>query len=255
LREDLRNPQLLYAGTEFAAWCSIDRGQTWNKMNNNLPTVAIHEFALHPAGSEVVVATHGRSLWACDVAVLRQTRAEHLTDQAALYAPTPVVRWHREPSRGRTNRRFVGQNPPSGAQVYYALPKKAKAVSLQVLDVEGDVLRELRAASDPGLHRVAWDLTRTPRKATGTAPAKPGGPVPEGVYRLVLTVDGQAFTQTVRIERDPAAPPEADGAEEESNSGEEAEREEPHTPIAAWNALGWGMPSSVRKRIVGRCSS
>lgn len=206
LREDLRNPNLLYAGTEFAAWCSIDRGQTWNKMNTNLPTVAVHEFALHPESGELVAATHGRSLWICDVSVLRQTRPEHFTDQAVLYAPEPVVRWHPEPSRGRTNRRFVGQNPPSGAQIHYALPKKADKVKLQILDIAGEVVRELNVSGDPGLHRVTWDLTQTARKASATASARPGGPVPEGAYRLALDVDGQAFSQVIRIERDPNAP-------------------------------------------------
>ena len=207
LREDLRNQHLLYVGTEFAAWCSIDRGQTWNKMNTNLPTVAVHEFALHPESGELVIATHGRSLWVCNVSVLRQIRPEHFTDQAALYAPEPVVRWQREPSRGRTNRRFVGQNPPSGAQIYYSLPKKAEKVSLQILDITGDVVRELRASGDPGLHRLTWDLTRAAAKRPAPpATAKPAGPVPEGAYRLVLSVDDQQLTQTISIERDPAAP-------------------------------------------------
>jgi len=211
VREDLRNPNLLYAGTEFAAWCSIDRGQTWSKMNTNLPTVAIHEFAQHPESGELVVATHGRSLWICDVSVLRQIRPDHFTDRAVLYAPEPVVRWHREPSRGRTNRRFVGQNPPAGAQIYYALPKKADKVTLQIMDIKGDVVRELNVSGDPGLHRVTWDLTQTARKASATAPARPGGSVAEGAYRLVLDADGQPFTQVIRIERDPTAPATASG--------------------------------------------
>ena len=57
LREDIKNQNVLYAGTEFAAWASLDRGANWLKINNNLPTVAIHEFAQHPTTGEVVVAT------------------------------------------------------------------------------------------------------------------------------------------------------------------------------------------------------
>src|SRR5262249_3223369 len=62
LREDISNPDLLYLGTEFAVWASLDRGKSWVKINNNLPTVAVHEIAIHPTAGEIVAATHGRSL-------------------------------------------------------------------------------------------------------------------------------------------------------------------------------------------------
>src|SRR5262249_25644872 len=71
LREDVENGQLLYLGTEFAAWASINRGESWTKINNNLPTVAIHEIAVHPTAGGIVAATHGRSLWVLDVGALR----------------------------------------------------------------------------------------------------------------------------------------------------------------------------------------
>ena len=63
LREDVLNPNLLYLGTEFATWASVNRGQAWHKINNNLPTVAVHELAIHPTAGEMVAATHGRSAW------------------------------------------------------------------------------------------------------------------------------------------------------------------------------------------------
>lgn len=234
LREDLENRNLLFLGTEFAAWCSLDRGQSWTKMNTNLPTVAVHEFALHPANGELVAATHGRSIWICDVTTLRQIKAEHFTEQAALYAPATVVRWHREPVRGRTNRRFNGENPPTGAAIYYALPKKPQKLTLKVIDIEGRVVRELSASSEPGLHRVAWDLVRSaPRGQGETGAASSGerpaaaGPVAAGNYRVELQVDDQTYAQTLRIERDPSAPADAVAAEEESSAEEEnREREE-----------------------------
>ena len=72
LREDVTNPNLLYCGTEFALVVSLDRGGSWAKLNNNLPTVAVHEVAIHPTAGEIVAATHGRSLWILDVTALRQ---------------------------------------------------------------------------------------------------------------------------------------------------------------------------------------
>src|SRR5206468_3084670 len=53
LREDVTNPDLLYLGTEFGIWASLDRGKSWTRLNNNLPTVAVHEIAVHPTAGEI----------------------------------------------------------------------------------------------------------------------------------------------------------------------------------------------------------
>jgi len=245
LREDLENPNLLFLGTEFGAWFSLDRGVYWNRLGANLPTVAVHEFALHPENGEIVAATHGRSLWVLDVSSLRQIKAEYLADQPALYQPGPAVRWRSEPARGRTNRRFVGQNPASGAQIYYSLPKKADRISLKIVDINGATLRELAPRKEPGLHRLVWDLRGAaprstnslargaasavapgigPRSGRGGAGASEGGAIGRGggsggggrggaapsvgpgTYRVVLAVDGTEIARTLRVESDPIVP-------------------------------------------------
>jgi photosystem II stability/assembly factor-like uncharacterized protein len=267
LREDVQNPNLLYLGTEFAVYASINRGGGWTRLNNNLPTVAVHEIAVHPTAGEIVAATHGRSLWILDVTALRQMSPEALVDKPMLFQPSPAVRWQTQPRHGGTNRRFVGQNPPPGAQIFYSLPQKANQVSLRVLDVDGSALAQLTGSTEAGLHKVAWDLSRgggrrvggdrdqfragggsqpsggertgaarrrastaaageqtppagaeQPRPATGGRPRQaaggrnrpnqgPGrGLIPPGTYRVVLTVDGKEFMQTLRIEADPNAP-------------------------------------------------
>ena len=82
LREDVKNPNLLYCGTEFALYVSLNRGSTWTKINNNLPTVAVHEVAVHPTAGEIVAATHGRSLWILDITALRQMASDKIKDEA-----------------------------------------------------------------------------------------------------------------------------------------------------------------------------
>jgi photosystem II stability/assembly factor-like uncharacterized protein len=278
LREDVENPNLLYCGTEFAAFASIDRGGHWTKINNNLPTVAVHEIAVHPTAGEIVAATHGRSLWILDVTALRQVTAETVADKPALYRPNTVTRWQQQPNRGRTNRRFVGQNPSRDALVYYSLPKAAEKVGLEVFDINGAVVSRLTGPTDAGLHRVAWDLASGPagggqrggfgqrgggggqRGEAGqrgggqrggeqaqAAPQRGGGqrggagqrgggggggpglrrPVPPGVYRVVLTVDGQTFTQTLRVEGDPnSAARLVTGEEEDEGDDEDIDRDD-----------------------------
>jgi photosystem II stability/assembly factor-like uncharacterized protein len=220
LREDVKNPNLLYLGTEFAVWVSLDRGQKWHKLNNNLPTVAVHEIAVHPTANEIVAATHGRSLWILDVTPLRQLSADVLKARATLFEPEPVVRWRSEPARGSIygtgSRRFYGTNPPRGAQLYYLLTAKADKVAIKVLDINGKTVKELQAKNEAGLQRAVWDLTMPAPPPAKTDDAKPpprrGGPpplrpAPAGAYRIVLVVDGVELSQSVRIERDPTLPP------------------------------------------------
>lgn len=241
LREDITNPNLLYCGTEFAIFASIDRGQSWTKLNGNLPTVAVHEIAVHPTAGEIVAATHGRGIWILDATPLRQMTAETVQAKPTLYQPNTVVRWQRQPSRGRTNRAFVGQNPPTGAQIYYSLPKKAEKVSLEIFDVKGESVSKLAPSSAAGLHRLTWEVTTAPPRDAGGAEGRgrggPGGggggggrgaagggggggtrSLPPGAYRIVLTVDGQAMTQTLIVEGDPNAASRGIASDDDSDS-------------------------------------
>jgi photosystem II stability/assembly factor-like uncharacterized protein len=213
LREDLRNPDLLYLGTEFALFASINRGAAWFKINGpTLPTVAVHEIAQPTTADEIVAATHGRSLWVLDVTTLRQLRAAHWKGQAELFAPAPVTRWHLDFTREgmfRTGtRHFVGQNPPRQAVFDYLLPKKAEKLSLKVLDPYGNVVRDLDVSKekDAGIHRVNWDLVSGPAPKgapPGTRFTPYAQPANPGTYRIVLDADGAAFSRIVNIEPDP----------------------------------------------------
>jgi hypothetical protein len=236
LREDPVNQNLLLCGTEFAAFASINRGGYWTKINANLPTVAIHELAIHPTAGEVVAATHGRSLWVLDITPLRQMKPETVKANAFLYTPAVATKWRMEPARGTMygagSKKFFGENPPAGTQIYYSLSGTPEKVSLKIVDYAGATVRELTVKKEPGLHRIPWDLTRPSLRTVvglqaGTelpeeALRRPGGllsqPVPPGTYRVVLNVDGQEFNQALRVEADPnslVGAIAADGDEEE----------------------------------------
>ena len=68
--EDPKNPAVLYAGTEFGLFVSTDRGGSWNRIRSGLPTVPIHEIVFHPRENDMILATHGRSIWILDDAWL-----------------------------------------------------------------------------------------------------------------------------------------------------------------------------------------
>ncbi len=159
--------------------------------------------------------------------------ADVLKAQVHLFKPIAAVRWQMEPAHGRTNRRFVGENPPLGAEIYYLLQKKAEKIAMKVVDFEGKTIGELQASADPGLHRIVWDLARAPTResrggpfgagrrgggatggptrggAGGPGPGRggrgpSGPPATPGMYRVVLSVDGQEFAQALRVDADPA---------------------------------------------------
>ncbi len=178
LREDLKNQNLLYCGTEFGAWASLNRGETWTSLNSNLPTVPVFELTQHPTAGEIVAATHGRGIWILDVTTLRQITPASMGTSAALYEPNAVVRWRSEPQKGSIygngHRLWIGQNPPRGAQIHYSLAQKATAVKLVVQDILGNTVQELQAPNVPGLNVVTWSLNRAQRRGPGGGPGGGG---------------------------------------------------------------------------------
>lgn len=247
LREDITTSEILYCGTEFGIWVSINRGQTWAKLSNNLPTVPVHEVAQPTTASEIVIATHGRSVWVLDVASLRQMTPEVCKAPVTFFVPATATRWQYAPGSSpysRDVRKFYGTNPPSGGTIDYLLGTEAKEVSLKILDVNGkevspgrsvtvDGKRGINFRSLPakaGFHRLQWSAPRA------------------GAYRLILSVDGKEFAQMATVENDPNAPANAvltdgplavPGEEDEKDDKEKEKKEEeeetdvtPFIPIA-----------------------
>ncbi|RJQ08458.1 MAG: hypothetical protein C4558_08000, partial [Dehalococcoidia bacterium] len=216
IREDVENENLLFLGAEFSAWASIDRGQSWTRLNHQLPTVAVHEFAIHPTSGEVVAATHGRSLWIMDATPLRRMSTETVAAKFHLYDPPPAIYWRGEPSRGGAAR-FVGQNPPDGARINYSINERPQRFRLQIVNWAGDVIHTFDDARDEeGLHEVRWDL-RTEPGGPDRAPAAgpPGGfrgfgprgrLVESGKYVVALTYNDQTVRKELIVQTDPEYP-------------------------------------------------
>jgi S1-C subfamily serine protease/photosystem II stability/assembly factor-like uncharacterized protein len=224
LREDYKNRDVLYCGTEFGAFVTANRGASWTRLGGNLPTVACHEFAQPTTAEELVVGTHGRSVWVLDVNAIRQMKPEAMAAEAVLFQPAPAVRWRvgagGESPYSVTDRKFVGTNPYRGATIEYHLAKPAKAVTVRVIDVAGKTVRELpKPGAAAGLNRVQWDLTGGRQQTAGRRQV--AGGVAAGVYKLVVTVDGKEFTAPLEVEIDPNAPKDLVATETPEVGGEE----------------------------------
>ena len=221
LREDTSNPNLLFLGTEFAFWVSIDRGKNWTQFNQTLPTVAVHEIAMHPDITEIVLATHGRSLWACDVSPLRQLNPKLLTSEVALLKPADKIRWRRTPRRGGTNRRYIGVNPNNSVQLWYNLPEDVKKATLRIENTAGDRIAELNGGTKAGLQVVQWNLTQVGRQRGRTST------VPNGDYRIAFLIDGKEVAkQILSVKQDPTLAPDAISEAEYKSVQRELEADE-----------------------------
>ncbi len=219
LTEDLVNPDVLYLGTESGLFVTTDRGRHWTRVRANLPTVPIYEIALHPRENDMILATHGRSLWILDDLAPFQRYGEAQLADAYVFEPPAVTQ--REPASDKSrdwegDMRFLGENPPVGATLIYHLKAPAKDASLAIRDASGTVVRELagpEVGKAAGMNRAIWDLRVTPHPQPQGPQAGGGGfggggtrgpLVLPGEYRVTLTVDGkEAAARTLRVNGDP----------------------------------------------------
>ena len=147
IREDPERRGLLYAGTERGVWVSFDDGAHWQPLQRNLPPVPVHD--LEVTQGDLVAATHGRSFWILDdLSALRQLTPAVASAPVHLFKP-------RNPYRVNWGGGFAGrggspsgQNPPSGAVVYYTLHSPNQTVTLDFLDARGKVIQSFTSKLD-----------------------------------------------------------------------------------------------------------
>ena len=179
LTEDLKNPDVLYLGTETGLFVTLDRGRTWNRIKANLPTVRIDEIALHPRDNAMILGTHGRAIWILDSLspIQEYAAAQSTTADARLFTP-PTSVMYRRPARDRNyefwgDQVFYGENPPQAAVISWLLKRDVGDVKLRVTDATGRDVREisgqvLASVNKAGIQSACWDLRVQP------APATPG---------------------------------------------------------------------------------
>jgi photosystem II stability/assembly factor-like uncharacterized protein len=236
VREDPEQRNLLFAGTEFGIYVSFNDGEHWQPFQLNFPITSIRDMTFN--GSDLIVATHGRSFWVLDdIAPLRQAAAAAEEASAAyLYAPPAAVRVDNDVFLGTPlpPEEPQAENPPDGAIIDYYLAAPTSQVTLEILDARGSTLSHFSSAEKPpstmpllpiaerwfpkpqelatsaGEHRFIWNLNTgsTARDASSDDDIMggPTGPrVPPGTYTLRLTVDGKTLDRPLRVIMDPRA--------------------------------------------------
>lgn len=240
IREDPRQPGLLFAGSETQVFFSIDDGENWQSLKNNMPPTSIRDLVVKE--DDLVIGTHGRSIWILDnISPLREMAAALKTTQHYLYTPALATRvrnniLHETPLPPEEP---AGQNPPDGAILDYHLDKQVSKVSIEIVTLENELVR--RYANDEveekvdfgsvaypaywlklyktvgnqaGHHRLVWDMKYTPPAGTDremsiaavyqNTPSGPDGPyVHPGIYKVKLTTDGVSTEKQLKVQLDP----------------------------------------------------
>jgi photosystem II stability/assembly factor-like uncharacterized protein len=229
VREDPAKRGLLYLGTERGVTYSSDEGRTWTPLKLNLPTVAVHDLVVK--GSDLVVGTHGRSIWILDdLHVIREWSSTVTQSAVHLFPVTDAIRW-RLGGGSWASKYARFSNPPYGARIYYFLKEKTKGeVKIEILDSGGRTIRTLSSvprepdysseeddpeelkksalATEAGVQAATWDLAwEGARKIKGgkidTGDPASGPRAVPGAYTVRLTVDGQTRTSPLKILADP----------------------------------------------------
>jgi photosystem II stability/assembly factor-like uncharacterized protein len=229
VREDPARRGQLYLGTERGVMSSRDDGRTWMPLKLNLPTVAVHDLVVK--GDNLVLATHGRSIWILDdLQPVRSMDARVLDSSVHLFPAADAVRWRiGDGPWGSRYGRFA--NPPIGASIYYFLKNKPKGeLKIEILDARDRLVRTLSSiprepdmsseydlaedfkkkalSVEPGVQRAVWDLawegaTKIKGGKIDTGDPASGPRAVPGSYTVRLTADGQTLTSPLKIVPDP----------------------------------------------------
>ena len=206
IAEDPGDAKLLFVGTEYGLYFSVDGGQKWIRLRGGLPTIAVRDLAIQRQMNDLALATFGRGFYILDdYAPLRSVSAETLAKPAALFAVRDALLFVNESVIGSQGANYyAAPNPPNGATFTYYLKESAQTkkqrreqaereadragkpitypsdadlraeaeeesptVIFTVTDADGNVVRRVEGPATAGIHRVTWDM----RYPASTLPA------------------------------------------------------------------------------------
>jgi hypothetical protein len=149
--QDPVNADLLYAGLDHGTYVSLDHGISWHHFNKML-NVASYDMLVHPRENELVVGTHGRSVFIADIKPLQQVKDFR----------KPIMAFEAENIRfnerwGQKQFNWAKEYTPSVSLLYY-VGKSTAEVKVEVYDEKNALVRSLIANGTSGFHSLSWDV-------------------------------------------------------------------------------------------------
>lgn len=161
VKEDHKNSNLLFAGTTKAVYVSIDGGESWSSLRNNMPYIPIHDLDIHPRENDLIVGSFGRSIWIADISPLQELNKEILKKDVHLFQIEPQALWilTEQKQVAAATQNFSGENAPHGIVINYYLKDETKH-DIKVQIYRGDwLINEYQGTGNMGLNSVQWYLT------------------------------------------------------------------------------------------------
>ncbi|HET7619754.1 MAG TPA: hypothetical protein VFK20_14710, partial [Vicinamibacterales bacterium] len=167
ITEDPVNRNLLFLGTEYALYVSTDGGKQWKRFMNGLPTVRIDDIIIHPREHDLIVGTHGRSIWIIDdITPLEQLDDVPPEADAYVFEVRPAIqRINDIQKRIQVGgaKFFAGRNPAEGTAISYWLRSAPSGdVKVTIYDMADKEVRTINGTKNAGLNRVQWNLRGNP---------------------------------------------------------------------------------------------
>ncbi|UCC72535.1 MAG: glycosyl hydrolase [Gemmatimonadota bacterium] len=214
VKEDLENRQLLFLGTEFGLYISVDGGQSWARYASDFPRVAVHDLAIQPRENDLIIGTHGRGIYILDdITPLRGLTPDVLEADLTILPSRPAVQLigGGEGAWFPGNDQYVGRNPPEAASVVYYQKRRHifGDMKLEVYDAEGELITTIPAGKVRGINRVDWPMRLPPPPvppASSLVPVFDGPRVLEGTYTYKLIKGSDTYEGQLSLVPDPRSP-------------------------------------------------
>lgn len=194
--QDPVNADLLYCGLDNGTYLSLDKGKTWHFFNALL-NVASYDMMVHPRENELIVGTHGRSVYIADVKPLQQLKDGGVTKGVLVFAPTSIrhsTRW------GQQSFPWDKVNEPQSTILYY-VGKENSAIGVEIYNEKNTLVRKLSTSGSAGFNSFSWDLkiqaaANAPKgKGKATAPSPATTYASKGKYKIKL-INGTETSET-----------------------------------------------------------
>jgi photosystem II stability/assembly factor-like uncharacterized protein len=214
IQEDTENENLLFAGTEFGLYITIDGGTSWLKFTNNVPSVAIHFIDLQKKTNDLVMGTHGRGVIIIDdISPLRQLNTEALAKDLHFFTTKPAIMPESNGFGGTASEtQFVGANASSAAKIIYNLKKRHTLgkMTIEIQDANGNKVTELDPGKSKGINIINWNFTTKPPKMAAAKTFAFGGltspRIAAGTYKVVIQKGKETYTNDLVVQYDPKSP-------------------------------------------------
>jgi photosystem II stability/assembly factor-like uncharacterized protein len=204
--QDRKNPELLFVGTEWGVYVTLDGGTSWLPFKAGIPSVKVTDMVIHPRENDLVVATYGRGAYVVDISPLQELTTAVLDEDVHLFDIEPTTQ---RITGGIGNYQLLGdshlftRNEPNAVVVNYYLKAKAEGeVKVVIADPYGTVLAELAGTGESGLNTVMWGMrAQRPGAKPGRLPGFGGGSrlVEPGEYVVTLEAAGKRLEKRAFI--------------------------------------------------------